>query len=193
MAKSSKLEAIARTYIRKLRPRAQAEIDWFAHQPSLDAAIESAALAINSRGKRYSHQRRLTRAALKEAFHCLVDEAEEIERARDFDELFKIVRTAVKPIQGIGELYIYDTSFRIGANLNLFPTKVYLHAGTRRGVRALGLDHRAHTLKVSALPKQLHCLDPHELEDILCIFKDELKNVAAMLMADDIAKHSWCS
>jgi hypothetical protein len=41
-------------HIRKIRPRAQAEIDWFAHQPPLDPAIEKAALAVNSRGKRYS-------------------------------------------------------------------------------------------------------------------------------------------
>ena len=62
-----------------------------------------------------------------------------------------LIRAAVEPIPGIGELYVYDTSFRIGAKLNLFPTKVYLHAGTRRGVRALGLDHSADTLKVSAV------------------------------------------
>lgn len=188
-----KLEAIVRTYIRKIRPKAKAEIDWFAHQPSLDAAIEKAALAVNSRAKRYSHQRRLTKVALKQAFRALLEESAAIEKSRDFDELFRIIRAAVKPIPGIGELYVYDTSFRIGAKLNLFPTKVYLHAGTRRGVRALGLDHSADTLKVSALPKELRGLEPHELEDILCIFKDELKTSSAMLMADDIAKHSWCS
>jgi len=193
LAQNMKLEAIVRTYIRKIRPKAKAEIDWFAHQPSLDAAIEKAALAINSREKRYSHQRRLTKVALKQAFRALLEESVAIEKSRDFDELFRIIRAAVKPIPGIGELYVYDTSFRIGAKLNLFPTKVYLHAGTRRGVRALGLDHSADTLKVSALPKELRGLEPHELEDVLCIFKDELKTASAMLMADDIVKHSWCS
>lgn len=188
-----KLEAIVRTYVRKIRPRAQAEIDWFAHQPSLDAAIEKGALAINSRGKRYSHQRRLTKVALRQAFRTLLDESGAIGKARDFDELFRTIHAAVKPIPGIGELYVYDTSFRIGAKLNLFPTKVYLHAGTRRGVRALGLDHSAATLKVSALPKELGTLEPHELEDILCIFKDELKTISAMPMAEDIGKHGWCS
>jgi DNA modification methylase len=33
----------------------------------------------------------------------------------------------------------------------------------------------------------------HELEDILCIFKDELKTAAGMPMAEDIVKRSWCS
>jgi hypothetical protein len=60
-------------------------------------------------------------------------------------------------------------------------------------VRALGLDHSANTLKVSALPKELRGLEPHELEDILCIFKGELKTASSVLMADDIVKRSWCS
>jgi hypothetical protein len=43
-----KLEAIIRAYTRRIKLPAQAGIDWFAHQPSLDAAIEKAALAVNS-------------------------------------------------------------------------------------------------------------------------------------------------
>jgi hypothetical protein len=48
----AKLEAIVRAYIRRIRPRAQAELDWFAHQPSLSQAIETAAFAVTSQGKR---------------------------------------------------------------------------------------------------------------------------------------------
>jgi hypothetical protein len=185
------LKAIVRTYVREIRPRAQAEIDWFAHQPSLNAAIEIAALAVNSRGKRYSHQRRLTKAALKQAFRTLLDESGAIEQARDFDELFGIVGAAVKPIPGIGELYVYDTSLRIGAKLNLFPTRVYLHAGTRDGARALGLNDGAATLKVSALPNEFRALEAHELEDVLCIFKIELMELA-LPNARGIIERSWC-
>jgi len=187
-----KFEAIVRTYIRNIRPRAQSEIDWFARQPSLDDAIEKGVLAVNSRGKRYSHQRRLTRAALKQALRTLLDKSEAVEQARDFDELFRIIGAAVKPIQGIGELYIYDTSFRIGAKLNLFPTKVYLHAGTRLGAKALGLNDRAATLRVSALPQEFRELEAHEVEDVLCIFKNELKTASAVLHERSIIKCSWC-
>jgi hypothetical protein len=187
-----KLEAIVRTYTRQIRPRAQAEIDWFARQLLLDDAIEKAALAVNSRGKRYSHQRRLTKAALKQALRALLDKSGAMKQARDFDELFRIIGAAVKPIRGIGELYIYDTSFRIGAKLNLFPTKVYLHAGTRLGVRALGLDDSEMKLKVSTLPKEFRALEAHEIEDVLCIFKDKLKSASSGPMAGDIRKRSWC-
>lgn len=188
-----KLKAIARAYIRKIRPRAQAEIDWFAHQPSLASAIEKAALAVNKKGKRYSHQRRLKKAALKRAYRSLLDESGTMEQAEDFDELFRVIRSAVKPIPGIGELYVYDTTLRIGAKLNLFPTKVYLHAGTRLGARALGLDDSAETIKVSALPNEFRTLEPHEIEDMLCIFKYELKTPSAVPSAQDIVKRSWCT
>ena len=189
----AKLKAIVRAYVLRIRPRAQAEIDWFAHQPSLDAAIETAALAVNSRGKRYSHQRRLKRAALRQALHVLLDRSEEIERTREFDELFALIGAVAKPIPGIGELYVYDTSLRIGAKLDLFPTGVYLHAGTRLGARALELDDSATKLKVSALPKELRILEPHELEDVSCIFKDELKTASAVPIMRDIVKRSWCT
>jgi hypothetical protein len=187
----ARLKAIVRTYVRKIRPRAQAEIDWFAHQPSLDAAIETAGLAVNSHGKRYSHQRRLKKAALRQALRALLHELEKIERSRDFDELFRLINAAVITIPGIGELFVYDTSLRIGAKLNLFPTEIYLHAGTRLGARALGLDGSAATLKVSALPREFRTLEPHELEDVLCIFKNELKTTAKPIV-HDIAKRSWC-
>jgi len=186
-----KLETIVRTYIREIRPLAQAEINWFIQQPSLDAAIEKAALAVNSRGKRYSHQRRLKMAALKRALGALLDKSGAIRKARDFDELFNLVSAAVMSITGIGELYVYDTSLRIGAKLNLFPAAVYLHAGTRAGARALGMDDRAKMLKVSALPKPFRTLAPHELEDILCIFKDDLAQAA--IIQPEIVRRSWCN
>jgi len=185
------LDAIVRTYIRRIRPRAQTEIDRFVSQPSLRAAIRNAALAVNSRGKRYSHQRRLAKVALERALDALSKHARAIQKAHDFDDLFHLIDTALEPIPGLGELYVYDTTLRIGAKLNLFPDKVYLHAGTRLGARALGLCTAA-TLKMSELPKEFRALKPHEIEDVLCIFKDELKASAAPRVTLDIFERSWC-
>ena len=98
------LDALVRTYIRRIRPRAQTEIDWFVRQPSLRAAIRNAALAVNSRGKRYSHQRRLTKVALERALDVLSKHARAIQKAHDFDDLFHLIDTALEPISGLGEL-----------------------------------------------------------------------------------------
>ena len=184
-------DAIGRAYIGKIRPRAQAELDWFASQPSLQSAIRNAALAVNSRGKRYSHQGRLTRNALEAANTVLSERAKRVCGARDFDQLFNIVDAAVDDIPGLGELYVYDTALRIGAKLNLFPARVYLHAGTRQGARALGLDARADALDMADLPREFHVLKPHEVEDVLCIFKSELASSRQTLGV--ASRRSWCA
>jgi hypothetical protein len=53
---------------------------------------------------------------------------------------------------------------------------VYLHAGTRRGARALGLDHGSDSVSPNQLPPALRRLQPHEVEDVLCIYKDWLSS-----------------
>jgi hypothetical protein len=171
------LKAIVRSYVNTCRPRSKADLEWFRQQPTLEAAVENAALAKNRVGKRHSHQRRLKKVALEEAKNSLLRNLEVISRSRDFDELFTMVERIVEPINGIGELYVYDTSLHIGAKMNLYPTLVYLHAGTRIGAQALGFDGKSRTLEMSALPEELHILAPHEVEDLLCIFKDTLKKL----------------
>jgi ABC-type arginine/histidine transport system permease subunit len=69
---------------------------------------------------------------------------------------------------------VYDTALRLGANLRLLPREVYLHAGTRRGARALGLDYRSESVSMRLLPAALRRLRPYEVEDVLCIYKDWL-------------------
>jgi hypothetical protein len=98
-----------------------------------------------------------------------------LQSARSFAELIARVDTTVRPVRGIGELYVYDTALRLGAHLRLLPDDVYLHAGTRRGAKALGLDHRSDSIPPSQLPAALHRLRPHEVEDVLCIYKDWLR------------------
>lgn len=185
------LNAIVRTYISLIRPLAQTELDWFRHQPNLASAIEQAALAINSEGKRYSHQHRIRKSNLTQAKVALLDSTEVIERCDDFGELLELVEARVQSIKGIGELYVYDTSLRIGAKLNLLPGKIYLHAGTRDGAAALGFDKKVRYLEISALPVELQQLQPHEIEDVLCIFKKDMRDVK-IVETSNILKRSWC-
>jgi hypothetical protein len=186
------IRTIVRAYTSNIRPRARAELDWFRRQPDLVSAIERAALAINSAGKRYSHQRRLKQAVLEQARDVLLTNVTSIERCYTFGELFELLEAIVRPINGIGELYVYDTCLRIGAKLGLLPTEVYLHAGTRAGAKALGLDGTAQSLKVSALPPDLQQLEPYKIEDLLCIFKADLEQTALELAKKDISRRSWC-
>jgi hypothetical protein len=79
----------------------------------------------------------------------------------------------------------------MGAKLNLFPTWVYLHKGTREGARALGLDAHADALYMADLPRKFHALKPHEIEDVLFIFKDELASSRQTLPR--ASRRSWCA
>jgi hypothetical protein len=169
-----KLAGLVQHYVRRYRPKAKEELDWFRQQSSLDAAISVAALAINSSGKRFPHQYKIPRSAVPKGLVELLSARDQIEHCRSFHELLHVVRRILTPIRGLGELYVYDTALRIGAKLGHLPERVYLHRGTRVGARALGFDSTKSSLAISQLPSELHALDAHEIEDFLCIYKARL-------------------
>ena len=167
------LTAIVRAYTARYRSGTRDELGGFRDERSLASAIKRAGMAQRRDLKRYSHQRRLRKAVLKAATAEL--HRAKVGNATDFDDLHDRVEGAIGSLVGIGELMIYDTSLRLGAHLGLLPRRVYLHRGTRRGARALGLDWRAKSVAVRDCPRELGVLQAHEIEDCLCIFKDKLK------------------
>jgi hypothetical protein len=102
----------------------------------------------------------------------------EIRKCRDFAQLHALVEAAISQVQGVGALFIYDTALRIGAKLGVKPKRVHLHRGTRMGAKSLGLNHNQPALQQSELPAALRILAPHEVEDLLCIYKNELSRFA---------------
>lgn len=171
------LAGVVRHYISTHRKRQQADLDWFRGQPALDAAIERAALATDARGKRRPHQRRLKATALQAARNALLLAANQFRACASFDDLIDLVDLILRPLNGVGELYVYDTSLAIGAHLGVLPNKVYLHSGTRVGAGRLGLNTRkVRTLEIRNLPAPLHELTGYEAEDVLCIYKDKFRD-----------------
>lgn len=171
------LAAIVKDYVRRHRHKTIRELRYFRNLPNLQAAITDAGLARRLDGdryKRYSHQRRIPREALDKATTRLRRAA--VGDARSFADLITRVRKAVGPVHGIGELYIYDTALRLGGHLRLLPREVYLHAGTRRGAQALGVDPRSDSVSPNQLRPVLRRLRPHEIEDVMCIYKDWLRS-----------------
>lgn len=170
--KGADLKSLVRLYRRHNRPDAMRESEFFRTMPSLPLAIHHAALAIDDRDKRFSHQRRQQRPALERAKQSLVATARELKACKRFDELHALIGRTIHSIGGLRELYTYDTALRIGAFLGLAPEFVYLHRGTRAGARTLGLNAKLPYLTVDQLPAELRTLSPAEVEDFLCIFKD---------------------
>jgi hypothetical protein len=166
-----------RDYITRFRGRKRREERWFAIQGSLEDAIERAAMAVSPAGKRLSHQRRIPKAVLRAWTGALLKRRADIRHAKTFGELHDILSEVGAELHGIGRLTVYDTSTRIGAFLKLEADRVYLHAGTRDGARALGLIQRD-SLLPSDLPKAFRRLSSGEIEDCLCIYKREIATIA---------------
>jgi hypothetical protein len=151
---------------------ASKEQTFFKIQRSIEEVIRLAAFAVMPGGKRFSHQRRIPPHVLQLSYTKLQQQTRRIKKTRNFEELYTIITEQLSPIKGAGLLYIYDTAFRIGAFLNLEPEFVYLHAGTRTGAKKLGLDCSGKYLTRQQLPPALRTIKPFEVEDILCIYKD---------------------
>ena len=169
------LRAIVRQYCALLSRRGDDELAFYREQKSLRDAILHAGMATIASGHRHPHQYRIPRRALERATGALL--SARISPPISFDELYSTVHDAIVPIPGIGDLMVYDTCRRIGAYLQVEPERVYLHAGTRLGARAIGLRVNRGTVDVAELPPEFRTLTPGQIEDCLCIFKDELANV----------------
>jgi hypothetical protein len=146
---------------------------------SLKDVLECAADGQNVIGRRHSHQYRIPKTARVEALKLLKTGIKNENSFESFEKLHdwfagKCSNENGSHGKGLGTLYVYDTCLRIGAFLKFAPTHVHLHAGVLNGARAMGIDGKIKKLPVSAFPQAMRVLKPHEIEDFLCIYKDEL-------------------
>ncbi|WP_332772461.1 hypothetical protein [Phenylobacterium sp.] len=173
------IEMIAADYARGKAQRDGEATWWRYHGNPFSAVIERAARAELANGKRHPHQRRLSRTTLEACVQALLPIADQMEAARSFHVLWDFVDKAYGHVPGAGELAVYDTADRLRHRLGLESKHViYLHAGARVGARRLAggrlANHDAWGITSDQIPYGLRMFDNHELEDILCIYKDDL-------------------
>jgi len=156
---------LVQNYIAYYRPRRAAERADFRGCRNLRHAVHEATLP---NGKCHVHQRRVGKKKLQLASRRLLDNLTQLRAARTFDELHAAVKNIISS-DGVGKLASYDVADRLGMYLRLEPKLVYLHAGTLRGARSMGLQGPG-PLKKSQLPKELWSLTPAEREDFFCIY-----------------------
>lgn len=158
---------------------------WFSGHPpkSLAEAVSRAARSEVPSKKNpermvvHPHQRKVGRRRLRLLVEALARELQLVGAARSFDELYRIVERVTRGIDRIGELTTYDVALRIGTYRRIYPVDVYMHTGTRAGARVLGLK-TGHTVKISSLPPPLDTLSGSQAEDVLCIYKNDLRRIA---------------
>jgi hypothetical protein len=166
------LEGIVSDYIRHYRTHARNEMRFFANQRRASDAIGNAALCMLPNGKRHPHQYRIPKAVLEEAEMRLQAVEKRMSGAPDFDSLHAIIQHEIESIRGIGALTVYDISHRLAAYFGKLPQRVYLHAGTKMGAIVFGLQ--GDSIDPRELPDAFSRLAATEIEDCLCIYKEQL-------------------
>jgi len=173
---SNKIIAIINLYKKWRKENPDNWIEHTISQCDLDSAISVAVFSINANGKRNPHQRRLKSDSLQLFNETLKKRINDISKCSNFSELIFIMENC--KVKGIGELACYDVAIRIGCYLGLQPDFVYLHAGTRKGLQNLMKNKvKIKFIKKEDLPEPFKSSDLtcHEIEDILCIYKDKFK------------------
>ncbi|MGY3885663.1 hypothetical protein [Aeromonas aquatica] len=174
-------------------------LDYYRDQENLQDTIIGACTArfkIEYRGQQYelkhTHQeefedaqnnlRGVNNSILTTMASKLLLRTSHLESAVSFDDIFKIIKST--KVTGFGELSIYDTAVRISSFRGYQPTVVFLHAGTKDGVRNLerqGFISKdsslKDTLRTDEFPPSIQKLNALQMENFLCAFKHELKNI----------------
>lgn len=160
------------------RRRRRQEVAHYGAQGEVAAIISRAVLSVAANGKRDPHQRRISWRVLNKANRELLSALPIVAKCRDFEALHDVVDRLIRPIDGVGALLVYDTAQRIAIARDIpEPLDVYLHAGTAKGAKALGI--RGKKVAIAALPKVLRKFTSFELEDMFC-------NYAKYLWGDDL-------
>ncbi|MCA9088023.1 MAG: hypothetical protein KDA90_05235 [Planctomycetaceae bacterium] len=185
------LSTLVAIYRRRNGPRIAAYLDYFRHElHSLDDAIRFA--CHGKEGKIHGHQHLVGKVKLEQARKELQRHADEITACKSFEELLTLVEDHTSSIDRFGVLAVYDTSLRLGAHLNLWPEVVYLHAGTKKGCKALGVAAKGGMVEMETLPEAVRALEPYQAEDFLCIFKDAFAGVGGKLKKCGPGSRSDC-
>jgi len=187
-----RLEKLVCIYQLAYEPKLDAQLKRYCGLDSLETVVRFENLYKyedkNDRNEKiYAHQRHLGAGILKRASNELSANLKGIEQCQSFCELLHCIESVTKPVPRFGELAVYDTALRIGANRNIWPTVVYLHAGTMKGYQELAgamkdykklMKTRVRTgwVPLDDLPEEVRVLKPHHAENFLCIFEGLLSN-----------------
>lgn len=148
------------------------QMESFFKSLSFEKAIEFASLGYDENEKMNPHQHRVGKDKCKSASQKLNIQA--IAQAKTFEEIFAQTEKVRISTHRIGDLWSYDTALRIGFNLNIYPTTVYLQSGAKKGASHLINRKLKRSEPIEAFPTEFHSLKPHQIENLLCVYESSL-------------------
>lgn len=142
--------------------------DWCKEASSPREALERAVRSKRPNGKMHNHQSKVSKALPKYEY-VLTQNLPLLATSKHFDKLHRsmwLIRT-----DGIGPMTVYDVAVRFGAYLSLEPDRIYVHAGTKAGLEALGIRVLGDTVNMKRLGFTLQNRRPDDVEDFLCTYR----------------------
>ena len=123
----------------------------------------------------HGHQCRVA-AKLPEGLRVSLNDNIQPENFNSFHDLYLWVESVASRVNGIGSTTTYDVARRLSVWRNLEPQMVYLHAGTAKGAKKLGVTGKVAPL--NAFPLEIQELGATHAENFLCIYKDLIRTSA---------------
>lgn len=177
----------------------QQYMKYYREQPSLDCLLKDATLGVirieQADNKiyyiRHPHQevftdregkrRGISENIAQQVKRNLQVRIDDLMKCSNFSQIIKIVEEC--KVKGFGDLSIYDTAVRIGAYFGIEPNQIYLHAGTREGIKQLeekgylveGSSKRK-VIGLNEMPEEFEDLSADEIQHLACSKKDVFKN-----------------
>ena len=139
---------------------------------SLEDAVEQASKGLFAHGKVDNHQYRIKKKSKIGATIEMKKRISELKACKSFEEIFRITEDVKNSVAGLGDLWSYDTALRIGFNMGILPSQVYVQRGVIDGVKkALGGTRPiGRSVPLSLFPAPFLMLQPYEVENFLCIW-----------------------
>ena len=174
MSLKSEIENYKKGHLQNLEKKKE-----FYEKMSLTDAIKNAAIGSTPFGTMDSHQRRVGKRKGELGANELLKEEARIKNRKTFEEIFKITEEVRRRVNGLGPLWSYDTTLRVGFNKRVYPNEVYVQSGVVKGVKKAlnGKIPKGRSLPMSIFKDEFQNLEPYQLENFLCIWgKDGKKS-----------------
>ncbi|MBU1039893.1 MAG: hypothetical protein KKF77_02190 [Proteobacteria bacterium] len=124
-----------------------------------------------------SHQTQLHKEPREEYLKNLEGQKDALRGGTSFEDVYKTMLLC--KTDGVAQLTLYDTALRLCLPRGMKPKDVYLHSGARKGAGYIKKLIKNYYPIVPYLPKknfppELQVLESWEIENFLCVCKDQL-------------------
>ncbi|BAQ66609.1 hypothetical protein [Geminocystis sp. NIES-3709] len=172
----SSLKFLVDKYMDEYRDCYKQEDQWWGDKTlSWEKAIETAWKSRFANGKMHPHQYRVGEKKLDKGLQVCLRHNRKCDSFNDFHDIYCWIESICKNTDGIGSLTTYDIARRLGAWLGKQPEIVYLHAGSMKGAKKLGI--KGETVSLNDFPPEIQELGATHAENFLCIYKERLSVV----------------